>query len=195
MQARNAILEGRSKRMHFRRELIDIVLAMNGAFLINASMVVMSAAVFFSSGIAIDGIQDAHATLGPLLGGLAPAAFGIALLASGLSSSTVGTLSGQMIVDGFMRWRVSIFLRRLITMVPALFVIGIGANTLDTLVASQVVLSVVLPFAVIPLVWLTSRRDVMGELVNGRVVRVLAVVVAGLVVAMNVVLLGVTALG
>jgi manganese transport protein len=192
VQARNAILHGRSKRTHFRRELVDIALAMNGAFLINASMVVMSAAVFFSAGISISGIEDAHATLGPLLGQLAPSAFGIALLASGLSSSTVGTLSGQMIVDGFMGWRVSVFLRRLVTMIPALIVLAIGVNTLSTLVASQVTLSIVLPFAVIPLVWLTSRRDIMGELVNGPVVRALAIGVAGLVVAMNVVLLAVT---
>jgi manganese transport protein len=195
VQHRNRILGGESKRTHFRRELIDIVLAMNGAFLINAAMVVMAAAVFFSNGVAVDGIESAHRTLRPLLGSVAPAAFGIALLASGLSSSTVGTMAGQMIVDGFMQWRVSVFLRRLITMVPALLVIALGANTLTTLVASQVVLSLVLPFAVVPLVWLTSKRDVMGELVNGRVVRALAVGVAALVIAMNVVLLAVTALG
>ena len=142
-----------------------------------------------------DGIEDAHATLGPLLGSLAPAAFGIALLASGLSSSTVGTMAGQMIVDGFMNWQVSVFIRRLITMIPALIVIAAGADTLRTLVASQVVLSLVLPFAVVPLVWLTSRRDVMGELVNGPVIRALAIGVAGMVIAMNVVLLVVTVAG
>ncbi len=195
VQHRNRILGGASRREHFRRELIDIVLAMNGAFLINSAMVIMAAAVFFSNGVAVNGIESAHQTLQPLLGTVAPAAFGIALLASGLSSSTVGTMAGQMIVDGFMEWRVSVFLRRLITMVPALVVIALGANTLTTLVASQVVLSVVLPFAVVPLVWLTSRRDVMGDLVNGRTVRALAVGVAGVVIAMNVVLLGVTALG
>jgi manganese transport protein len=126
---------------------------------------------------------------------MAAYAFGIALLASGLSSSAVGTMAGQMIVDGFMRWRVSVFLRRLITMIPALIVIGLGTNTLTTLVASQVILSLVLPFAVVPLVWLTCRRDIMGDLVNGAVVRTLAITVAGLVIAMNVVLLWVTAIG
>jgi manganese transport protein len=195
VQHRAEILAGESKREHFRREMIDIALAMNGAFLINASMVIMAAAVFFHVGADISGIEDAHATLGPLLGSLAPAAFGIALLASGLSSSTVGTMAGQMIVDGFMNWRVSVFIRRLITMIPALIVIGAGADTLRTLVASQVVLSLVLPFAVVPLVWLTSRRDVMGGLVNGPVVRVLAIGVSVLVIAMNVVLLVVTATG
>src|SRR5205807_2239118 len=134
-------------------------------------------------------------TLRPLLGAVAPAAFGIALLASGLSSSTVGTMAGQMIVDGFMNWRVSIFLRRLLTMIPALIVISLGLNTLTTLVLSQVVLSLVLPFAVVPLVHLTSRRDVMGEMVNGRVVRALAVGVSALVISMNVVLLAVTVTG
>jgi manganese transport protein len=151
--------------------------------------------VFFSSGVPISGIGDAQATLKPLLGEGAAYAFGIALLASGLSSSTVGTMAGQMIVDGFMNWQVSVFIRRLITMVPALIVIGAGADTLRTLVASQVVLSLVLPFAVVPLVWLTSRRDVMGDLVNGRIVRTLAIGVATLVIAMNVVLLVVTATG
>jgi manganese transport protein len=195
VQHRADMLGGESKREHFRREMIDIGLAMNGAFLINSSMVIMAAAVFFHVGADISGIEDAHATLGPLLGSLAPAAFGVALLASGLSSSTVGTMAGQMIVDGFMNWQVSVFIRRLITMIPALIVIGAGADTLRTLVASQVVLSLVLPFAVVPLVWLTSRRDVMGELVNGPVVRALAIGVSVLVIAMNVVLLVVTATG
>jgi manganese transport protein len=104
-------------------------------------------------------------------------------------------MAGQMIVDGFMNWRVSVFVRRLITMIPALIVIGAGADTLRTLIASQVVLSLVLPFAVVPLVWLTSRRDVMGDLVNGPVVRVLAISVSVIVIAMNVVLLVVTASG
>jgi manganese transport protein len=104
-------------------------------------------------------------------------------------------MAGQMIVDGFMNWQVSVFIRRLITMVPALIVIGAGADTLRTLVASQVVLSLVLPFAVVPLVWLTSRRDVMGDLVNGPVVRALAIGVSLIVIAMNVVLLVVTATG
>ena len=90
VQHRNRILDGHSRREHFKRELVDIALAMNGAFLINASMVIMAAAVFFANGIDVTGIEDAHQTLGPLLGQLAPAAFGIALLASGLSSSTVG---------------------------------------------------------------------------------------------------------
>ncbi|MDX6523918.1 MAG: manganese transport protein [Gaiellales bacterium] len=195
VQRRNDLLEGNSKRQHFHRELVDIALAMNGAWLINSSMVIMASAVFFSGGVPISGIEDAQATLRPLLGQGAAYAFGIALLASGLSSSTVGTMAGQMIVDGFMQWRVSVFVRRFVTMIPALIVIGLGANTLTTLVASQVVLSMTLPFAVVPLVWLTSRRDVMGDLVNGNLTRALAVLVACLVIAMNVVLLAVTAFG
>ncbi len=111
-----------------------------------------------ASGTSVSGIEQAHSTLYPLPGNIAPAAFGIALPASGLSSSTVGTMAGQMIVDGFMQWRVSVFVRRLVTMLPALLVIGLGVNTLTTLIASQVVLSIALPFAVVPLVWLTCRR-------------------------------------
>jgi manganese transport protein len=145
--------------------------------------------------VPINGIEDAQATLKPLLGDGAAYAFGIALLASGLSSSTVGTMAGQMIVDGFMEWRVSVFLRRLVTIIPAMIVIALGVNTLTTLVASQVVLSMALPFAVVPLVWLTNRRDVMGELVNSRSIRALAVLVSCVVIAMNVVLLAVTAFG
>jgi manganese transport protein len=189
VQHRNRILDGHSRREHFKRELVDIALAMNGAFLINASMVIMAAAVFWTNGIDITGIEDAHQTLGPLLGQLAPAAFGIALLASGLSSSTVGTMAGQMIVDGFMGWKVPIFFRRLLTMIPALIVIGLGVNTLSTLILSQVILSMTLPFAIIPLIWLTSRRDVMGNMANGPTIRALAILVAGIVLAMNVVLL------
>jgi manganese transport protein len=192
VQHRNRILQGESRSAHFKRELIDIVLAMNGAFLINSAMVIMAAAVFYANGVPVNGIEEADRLLRPLLGQVAPAAFGIALLASGLSSSAVGTMAGQMIVDGFMRWRVPVFVRRLITMIPALAVIALGVNTLSTLIASQVVLSMVLPFAVVPLVWLTSRRDVMGDLVNSRTVRLLAIAVAVLVIAMNVVLLAVT---
>ena len=195
VQPRNRMLNGTSKREHFRRELVDIALAMNGAWLINSSMVIMAAAVFYASGTPVNGLEDAQATLQPLLGSAAAYAFGIALLASGLSSSTVGTMAGQMIVDGFMQWRVSVFVRRFITMVPALVVIALGTNTLTTLIASQVVLSLVLPFAVVPLVWLTSRRDIMGELVNSRLIRSLAVLVAAMVIGMNVLLLGVTAFG
>lgn len=189
VQHRNKILEGNSRREHFKRELVDIALAMNGAFLINASMVIMAAAVFFANGIQVTGIEEAHQTLGPLLGQLAPAAFGIALLASGLSSSTVGTMAGQMIVDGFMGWKVPVFFRRLLTMIPALIVIALGVNTLSTLIFSQVILSMTLPFAIIPLIWLTSRRDVMGNMVNGPTIRMLAIAVALVVLAMNVVLL------
>ncbi len=189
VQHRNKILEGNSRREHFKRELVDIALAMNGAFLINASMVIMAAAVFFANGIQVTGIEEAHQTLGPLLGQLAPAAFGIALLASGLSSSTVGTMAGQMIVDGFMGWKVPVFFRRLLTMIPALIVIALGVNTLSTLIFSQVILSMTLPFAIIPLIWLTSRRDVMGNMVNGLTIRMLAIAVALVVLAMNVVLL------
>jgi manganese transport protein len=189
VQHRNRILQGQSRREHFKRELVDIALAMNGAFLINSSMVIMAAAVFFSNGISVSGIEDAHQTLGPLLGQLAPAAFGIALLASGLSSSTVGTMAGQMIVDGFMGWKVPVFFRRLVTMIPALIVIGLGVNTLSTLIFSQVILSMTLPFAIIPLIWLTSRRDVMGSMANGPTIRVLAIAVAAVVLAMNAVLL------
>ncbi len=125
-------------------------------------MVVMAAAVFFGRKEAVVTIEAAHSTLGPLLGGWAALLFGIALLASGLSSSTVGTMAGQVILDGFLNIRMSIFLRRLLTMIPALAVIGFGFDPLRIIVMSQVCLSFTLPFALVPLILLTRRRDVMG---------------------------------
>ena len=115
--------------------------------------------------------------------------FGVALLASGFASSSVGTMSGQVVMQGFIRRRIPIFLRRAITLAPALVVLGIGLNPTDALVMSQVVLSFGIPFALVPLVLLTRRADVMGELVNRRRTTVAAVVVAGLIIALNAVLL------
>ena len=116
--------------------------------------------------------------------------FALALVASGLSSSAVGTLSGQVVMQGFIRRQIPIAVRRLVTMVPAFVVIAIGLNPTRTLVISQVVLSFGIPFALVPLVWFTARRDVMGPLVNRRVTTVVASVVAAAIVGLNFVLLG-----
>ena len=125
----------RDEHHHRKMELIDVLLAMNGAWLINSAMVVMAAAVFFSGGIHVYSIEAAHATLGPLLGKFAGVAFAVALLCSGLSSSTVGTMAGQVILQGFMNFRISIFLRRIVTMIPAIVVIAWGLDPLKTLSA------------------------------------------------------------
>ncbi|MFN8634677.1 MAG: Nramp family divalent metal transporter [Chloroflexota bacterium] len=172
-----------------RAALVDSVLALNLAWLVNSAIVVMAAGAFFSQGLDIDSIEGAHETLTPLLGGLSAVAFALALLASGLSSSTTATLAGQIIVEGFLKIRFGLFLRRLITVIPALVVIAAGLDAYWILIASQVALSVQLPFAIVPLVWLTARRDVMGEHANARWTTVVASVVAAVIVALNVLLL------
>ncbi|MCU1249280.1 MAG: Mn2+/Fe2+ transporter, family, partial [Edaphobacter sp.] len=147
---------GSRRRSYLRFELIDVFVAMNGAWLINSAMIVM-AAVAFSHGAAAPSIEEAYYTLGPLLGPMAATVFAVALLCSGLSSSTVGVMAGQVIIEGFLDIKFSIFLRRLITIIPALVVIAVGLDPLKILILSQVVLSFALPFALIPLLVLTNR--------------------------------------
>jgi manganese transport protein len=174
---------------HFLMERIEVLVAMNIAWVINSAMVIMSAAVFYAHGAQVGSLQEAHATLKPLVGDLSSVLFGVALLASGLSSSAVGTLAGQVILEGFLDVRMSIFLRRLLTMIPALVVIAIGLDPLRILVLSQVCLSFTLPFAIGPLVWLTSRRDVMGTHVNRPLTTAVAVLVTLVIVSLNILLL------
>ncbi|HYX88590.1 MAG TPA: Nramp family divalent metal transporter, partial [Gaiellaceae bacterium] len=180
-------------RRLYRYTRIDVIVAMSIAGLINMAMLVMAASVFFRSGLLhVESLENAHRTLEPVLGGASSTLFALALLASGLSSSTVGTLSGQVVMQGFIQRRIPIFVRRLVTMLPALIVAGIGLDPSRTLVISQVVLSFGIPFALVPLVWFTSRRDLMGPLVNRRATTAAATVVAGLISALNVFLLGQT---
>jgi manganese transport protein len=167
---------------------------MSIAGLINMAMLVMAASTFFRTGHHhVESLEGAHRTLEPLLGGAASALFAIALLASGLSSSAVGTLAGQVVMQGFIRRRIPIVVRRVVTMAPAFLVIGLGADPSHTLVLSQVVLSFGIPFALLPLVWFTSRADIMGRLANARATTAAAAVVATLIVALNVFLLVQTA--
>lgn len=179
----------RIKRL-FRFQLVDVAIAMTVAGMVNAAMLIMAAATFHRTGLTdIGTIEEAHRTLAPLLGPAASWVFAISLLASGLSSASVGTMSGQVIMQGFLQRHIPIWIRRLVTMVPSLFVIGIGLDPTRTLVVSQVVLSFGLPFAVGPLVVFTSRRQLMGPLVNHRVTTVAATAVATLIVALNLYLL------
>ena len=153
----------------YRYTQIDVVIAMSIAGLINLSMLVMAASTFFRSGLHdITSLENAHKTLVPVLGGASATLFALALLASGLSSATVGTLSGQVVMQGFIHRRIPIVVRRLVTMLPALVVAAIGLDPSRTLVLSQVVLSFGIPFALVPLVWFTSKREIMGTLVNRR---------------------------
>ena len=170
---------------------VDVIIAMTLAGLINIAMLVMAASTFFKAGLLhIDSLDGAHKTLAPILGPASGVLFALALVASGLSSSAVGTLSGQVVMQGFIRRQVPIAVRRLVTMIPAFVVIAIGLNPTRTLVVSQVVLSFGIPFALIPLVLFTARRDVMGPLVNRRVTTAVASVVAAAIVGLNFVLLG-----
>lgn len=174
----------------FRFEIIDVTIAMGLAGLVNAAMLIMASSTFFTKGLTqIGSIEEAYRTLTPLLGSAASTVFAISLLASGISSSTVGTMAGQVIMQGFIHRKIPIWVRRAVTMAPPIVVIALGLDPTRTLVLSQVVLSFGLPFAIIPLVMFTRRRDVMGELVNQRSTTALASIVAGLIVALNIFLL------
>jgi manganese transport protein len=180
-------------RRLYRYTRVDVLLAMTIAGLINMAMLVIAATVFFGSGLLnVESLEGAHRTLEPLLGGASSVLFALALTASGLSSSTVGTLSGQVVMQGFLRRRIPLFVRRFVTMLPAFVVIGIGSDPSRTLVISQVVLSFGIPFALIPLVMFTSRKDVMGVLVNRKPTIAAAVVVAALISGLNIFLLAQT---
>jgi manganese transport protein len=173
-------------RRLLRYTRIDVGIAMAIAGLINMAMLVMAASVFFGSGErGVESLDGAHRTLEPILGGASSTLFALALLGSGLSSSAVGTMAGQVVMQGFIRRAIPITVRRLVTMAPAFIVIGIGVDPTRTLVLSQVVLSFGIPFALIPLVMFTRRRDVMGALTNRRVTTVAAAIVTTLIVALN----------
>jgi manganese transport protein len=177
-------------RRLMRYTRIDVIVAMVLAGLINMSMLVMAASTFWKSGLPnVDSLEGAHRTLEPILGATASALFAVALLGSGLSSSAVGTLSGQVVMQGFIRRRIPIFVRRAITLVPALVVLAIGLNPTDALVASQVVLSFGIPFALVPLVMLASRRDLMGSLANPRWLSIVAATLASMIIVLNLFLL------
>jgi manganese transport protein len=176
-------------RQYLRFELLDVFVAMNGAWLINSAMIVMAAVALFHGPSVSPTIQDAYHTLGPLLGRGAAVVFAVALLCSGLSSSTVGVMAGQVIIEGFLDIRFPIFLRRLITVVPALIVIAVGWDPLKILIGSQVLLSFTLPAALIPLLLLTNRTGVMGEFVSAARTRIAGWSVAAVILALNAVLL------
>lgn len=174
----------------FKFEVADVLIAMIIAGMVNAAMLIMAASTFHASGLTeIGTIEEAHRTLEPLLGSAASVVFAVSLLASGYSSSAVGTMAGQIIMQGFVHRKIPVWLRRGITMLPAFIVIAMRLDPTDTLVFSQVLLSFGLPFAIIPLVVYTSRKDIMGVLVNRRSTTIAASVVAALIVALNLFLL------
>lgn len=178
------------KRRLFLYEIVDVVVAMGVAGFVNAAMLVMAASTFHRGGLTgVGTIEEAHRTLEPLLGRAAGTVFALSLLASGLSSSTVGTSAGQVIMQGFLERHVPVWLRRAVTLLPSLAVIAFGLDPTRTLVISQVVLSFGLPFTIIPLVMFTADRRLMGPLANRRITTAAAGLVATLIVAMNLYLL------
>ncbi|HEY5563131.1 MAG TPA: Nramp family divalent metal transporter [Clostridiaceae bacterium] len=185
----------KGKLKHIKMEKIDIAIAMNIAFIVNAAMVVVSAAVFYRNGIIVNSMDQAHKSLQPLLGSLSSAVFGIALFASGLSSSAVGTLAGQTIMKGFVNLNIPINVRRLITMLPAIIIIALGINPMSALVLSQVALSFILPFPIIQMLIIARRKDLMGILVNKPIVSFLGVLIASIIILLNAVLVYMTFIG
>jgi len=189
VQNRNKDLTEEGKEKHLRMERVDIAIAMNIAFIVNAAMLIVSASVFFRNGVVVDSIQQAHKSLSPLLGSLSSGIFGIALLASGLSSSAVGTMAGQTIMQGFVGLKISDNITRLITMAPGMFIIIIGFNPMTALVLSQVTLSFILPVAIIPMLLIARRKDIMGKLANKPVTNFFGWLITSIIILMNAVLL------
>ncbi len=165
---------------------LDVTIAMGVAGLVNISMLVIAASLFHDKGLTgVDTIEGAHAQFGALAGGVAAAAFALALMASGFASSSVGTQAGQVVMQGFISRSIRLSVRRGVTMAPALIVLAIGVDPSGALVLSQVVLSFGIPFALVPLVLLTRRRDVMGTFVNRPLTTAVATLVAALIIALN----------
>ncbi len=179
------------KRRIFHFELVDVVVAMSIAGLINMSMLTIAASVFYGQGLVDvgDDLSEVYAALGTYLGAHANVLFGIALLASGLSSSSVGTLAGQVVMQGFIGRQIPLFVRRGVTMLPALVIVAVGLDPTRALVLSQVVLSFGIPFALIPLVMFCRDARLMGSLVNRRSTTRAAVVVSALIIVLNAFLL------
>jgi manganese transport protein len=186
-----------ARKKIFRFELVDVIIAMTIAGLINMSMLITAAAVFHSRGLTDvgDDLNLVYDGLETYVGTSAAIMFGIALLASGLSSSSVGTMAGQVVMQGFIRRQIPLWLRRTITMIPALVIIAIGVNPSKALIMSQVALSFGIPFALIPLVMFCRNRELMGGLVNRSSTTTAAIVVAAVIIALNAFLLEQTLLG
>lgn len=189
VQCRNNDIEISKKRFHLKMERIDIIIAMNIAFFINAAMVVVSASVFYHHGIIVNTIEQAHKSLEQLLGSLSSTAFGVALLASGLSSSSVGTMSGAKITNGFIKLNIPTNIKRIITMVPAVIIIIIGVNPMKALILSQVVLSFTLPLAIIPMLVLTKQNNIMGVFTNKIITNIIGYIITTVIISLNIILL------
>jgi len=183
------------KRRIFRFEFIDIIIAMVIAGAINMSMLIIAAAVFHTQGVVVEDLDIAYNGLKEALGPMAAVSFGLGLLIAGLASSSVGTLAGDVVMQGFIRKKIPLYLRRAVTMLPPLVIIASGVNATYALVLSQVILSFGIAFALVPLVMFTSKRDIMGSLVNHRITTILGWIVVAIVVTLNIYLLWQTVFG
>jgi manganese transport protein len=189
VQYRGADPSDAGKKHHLKMEKIDIAIAMNIAFFVNAAMLIISAAVFFKNSMAISTMEEAHRSLEPMLGSLSSGAFGIALLASGLSSSAVGTIAGQTIMKGFVGLSIPVQIRRIVTMLPAMVIIIIGVNPMNALICSQVVLSFILPIPIIQMLYVAGKKEIMGSFTNSGKVQKAGILIAALVIIFNIMLL------
>jgi len=185
-QARTPVRDDTERRMVLRFSNQEVVVALVFAGLVNMAMVIMAASAFHSGHSEVAEIETAYHTLTPLLGAGAAGVFLLSLIASGVSSSTVGTMAGQMIMQGFVAFRIPIWLRRLVTIVPSFVVVALGVNATQALVLSQVVLSIALPLPMIALLIFTRRPDIMGAFANGRVTHLAGLVGTAVVLLLNV---------
>jgi manganese transport protein len=185
---RGSARNDRERRMLLGFSNLEVIVALSAAGLVNMAMVIMAAGAFHAGHSDVAEIGTAYTTLTPILGAGASAVFLTSLLASGISSSAVGTMAGQMVMQGFVGFRIPVWLRRLVTMIPAFIIIAAGANVMSALIYSQVALSLALPAPVIALIVFTGRRDIMGDFVNSRLTQAAAVVGAAVILALNVVL-------
>jgi manganese transport protein len=188
-QARTPTLDDRERRRLVRISNGEVIIALAIAGIVNIAMVMMASAAFHAGYSDVAEIETAYYTLAPLLGGAAAGVFLVSLLASGVSSSAVGTMAGQLIMQGFVGFRIPIWVRRLVTMLPAFVVVGLGVNATSALVISQVVLSIALPLPMIALLIFTRRADVMGQFANSRLTSISAIVATALVLLLNAVLI------
>src|SRR5271170_2560336 len=188
-QARVPVRNDAERRKVLRFSNREVVIALAVAGLVNIAMVMMASGAFHAGHPEVAEIETAYHTLTPLLGAAASAVFLVSLIASGISASTVGTMAGQMIMQGFIGFRIPIWIRRLVTMLPAFVVVALGANATNALVISQVVLSIALPLPMIALIIFTSRRDIMGVFVNGALTRAVALIGTAVVLVLNIVLI------
>jgi manganese transport protein len=193
-QGRVPVRNDAERRKVLRFSNREVVIALAVAGLVNIAMVMMASSAFHAGHPEVAEIETAYHTLTPLLGAAASGIFLVSLIASGISASTVGTMAGQMIMQGFVGFRIPIWLRRLVTMVPAFVVVALGVNATSALVVSQVVLSIALPLPMIALLIFTNRRDIMGAFANSRLTRIVALIGTAVVLSLNVVLIAQTLL-